>query len=94
MHITIHLHPTIPIATLVKYIKVASAIWIKEQRIFPGFKGWQEGYGAFTYSINEKDKLINYIAIQQEHHKLISFKEEYIKLLKENGIEFNEKYLQ
>jgi REP element-mobilizing transposase RayT len=93
LHIATHLHPTIPLATLVKDIKVSSAIWIKEQRIFPDFKGWQEGYGAFTYGSNEKNKLINYIMNQQEHHILMSFKDEYIKLLKENGIEFNEKYL-
>ena len=93
IHIATHIHPTVSLSTLVKDIKVASSIWIKEQKIFPDFNGWQEGYGAFTYSIREKDTLIRYIKNQQEHHRNITFKEEYIELLQENGIEFDEKYL-
>jgi len=93
LHIATHIHPAIPLATLVKDIKIASSVWIKEKKIFPDFRGWQEGYGAFTCSFHEKDKLVKYIEMQQEHHKLKSYKEEYIELLKENGIEFNEKYL-
>ena len=61
--------------------------------IFPDFDAWQEGYGAFTYSIKEKNVLINYIKNQQKHHKIKTFKEEYIELLTKNGIDFNENYL-
>ncbi len=60
--------------------------------MFPVFKAWQEGYGAFTYSIKEKEALVNYIENQATHHKAITFREEYIKLLNEHGIEFDEKY--
>ena len=90
LHIATHIHPTIAVSSLVKDIKVSSSIWIKDQRIFPGFTSWQEGYGAFTYSIKEKEVLINYIKNQEIHHKTISFREEYIKLLKEHKIEFDE----
>jgi hypothetical protein len=55
--------------------------------------GWQEGYGAFTYSIREKDMIINYLKNQKEHHKSESFYDEYKRLLIENGVVFDEKYL-
>jgi putative transposase len=93
LHIATHVHPTIAVADLIKDIKVSSALWIKEEKIFSNFIAWQEGYGAFTYSIKEKDALIDYIKKQEGHHKNISFKEEYIKLLYKHGVEFDEKYL-
>ena len=93
VHIITHIHPTVAVASLIKDIKVASSDWIKNERIFPMFSAWQVGYGAFTYSIKEKDVLINYVKNQEEHHKKVSFKDEYISLLKEHGIEFDEKYL-
>ncbi len=93
IHILTHLHPSIALSDLIKDIKLASSKFIKEQNIFPDFKGWQDGYGAFTYSIDRKDILINYIKNQEEHHRVKSFREEYIVLLRENGIEFEEKYL-
>jgi hypothetical protein len=57
------------------------------------FAGWQDGYGGFTYSVKEKDRLIDYVKNQDEHHRIKSFKEELIELLNEHGIEFNDKYL-
>jgi len=93
IHIITHLHPTIALSSLIKDMKIASSIWIKKENIFPDFNGWQDGYGAFTYSINDKDRLIEYVKNQREHHKMKSFKEEYTELLKEHGIEFDEKYL-
>ncbi len=93
IHIFTHLHPTIALSALVKDIKVSSSLYIKEQHLFNYFTNWQEGYGAFTYSIQEKDRLIEYVKNQEEHHKTKSFTEEYIDLLNENGIEFDEKYL-
>ena len=93
IHIVTHLHPTVALSSLIKDMKIASSKWIKEKNIFPSFSGWQDGYGAFTYSIKEKDRLIEYVKNQKEHHKTKSFKEEYIELLNEHGIEFDEKYL-
>jgi REP element-mobilizing transposase RayT len=93
IHIVTHLHPTVALSSLIKDMKIASSKWIKEKNIFTGFSGWQDGYGAFTYSIKDKDRLIEYVKNQKEHHKTKSFKEEYIELLNEHGIEFDEKYL-
>ncbi len=93
LHIATHIHPTVALSSLVKDIKIASSIWIKEQNLFPDFISWQKGYGAFTYSVKEKETLINYIKKQQEHHKTLTFREEYKTLLDEHNIEFDEKYL-
>lgn len=93
LHILTHVHPTIAVSSLVKDIKLAADDLIKRENIFPMFKGWQDGYGAFSESIKEKDRLINYIKNQEEHHRKISFWDEYKALLKEHEIEFDEKYL-
>ncbi len=93
IHIVTHIHPTVAVASLVKDIKLASTEYIKLEFLFPGFDGWQEGYGAFTYSIHAKNNLIEYVKNQEEHHRRKTFREEFIKLLEEHEIEFDEKYL-
>ena len=94
IHIIFNLHPTITLSSLVKDIKKASDLMMKKERtLFHSFPGWQVGYGAFTYSADSLDNLIRYVRNQEEHHKRRSFREEYLAFLKENGIEFNEKYL-
>lgn len=93
LHILTHLHPSVALADLIKDIKLASSKYIKEKNLFPKFNGWQDGYGAFTYSIDRKDVLINYIKNQEERHRIKTFREEYIELLQAHGIDFEEKYL-
>jgi REP element-mobilizing transposase RayT len=93
IHIVTHLHPSISLASLVKDIKLASSDYIKSVHLFPDFHGWQNGYGGFTYSFKDKDHLIEYVKNQEEHHKIVTFRDELIELLHEHGIEFDEKYL-
>ena len=93
LHIISHLHPSIALADLVKDIKLSSCSMINQKLLFPSFNGWQNGYAAFTYSISEKNRLIEYVKNQEAHHKEISYKEELIRLLKEHEIEYDEKYL-
>jgi putative transposase len=93
IHIITSLHPSLALADLIKDIKLASSKMIKVEKIFPEFTGWQDGYGAFTYQYNVIDALIEYVKNQEEHHKKVTFRDEYIALLKEHGIDFDEKYL-
>ena len=93
IHILTHLHPSISLSSIIKDIKISSNLFVKQEKLFSSFDGWQNGYAAFTYSISEKDRLINYIINQEMHHKKMSYKEELITLLNEHEIEFNEKYL-
>jgi putative transposase len=93
VHILTTLHPTVPLAGLVKDLKVASSLWIKDGTVFPEFDGWQDGYGAFTCAWRDKDALIEYIKGQVEHHRVESFQDELRRMLGEHGVAFDERYL-
>jgi len=93
LHLVFSLHPSVALADLVKDMKVASSKFIKKKNLFPGFTGWQVGYGAFTYSIEAKDNLVRYVKNQEEHHRIKTFKQEYIELLQEHEVEWKEEYL-
>jgi len=93
IHIVLHIHPSVALASIVKDIKLASIKQIKVQGLFKEFNGWQDGYGAFTYSIKEKDRLIEYVKNQEEHHRRKTYKEELVQLLKEHEVAFDDKFL-
>jgi REP element-mobilizing transposase RayT len=92
IHSLLSVHPTVALADLLKGIKVASSTWIKEDKVFPNFAGWQEGYGAFTHSLREQPELIAYLKRQEEHHRKVTFEEGYRKLLLDAGIKIDERY--
>ncbi len=93
IHILSDLHPSIALADYMKDIKVASSIWMKESALFPKFRGWAEGYGAFTKTYRDKGIIINYIKNQEEHHRKVSFEKEYKRLLKEHGVKYDERFI-
>jgi len=93
IHILAELHPTVCLADLIKDIKLSASQWIKAENVFPGFMGWQTGYGAFTVSPKGKDALIEYIKNQENHHRRTTFTEELRILLDEAGIVYDPKYL-
>ena len=73
-------------------LKKASSAWIHEeigQRSF----SWQEGYAAFTVSATVRDAVRKYISNQEEHHRLKSFREEFVELLEKTGVEYDPRYL-
>ncbi len=92
LHVLTDMNPSIAPIDFVRDIKVSSSIWIKKSNLFPAFKGWAVGYGSFTCSYRDIDRLIQYIKNQQEQHKKISFEEEYRDLLLEYGITPDEKF--
>ncbi|HPF01516.1 MAG TPA: transposase, partial [Bacteroidales bacterium] len=93
VHILFTLHPSVSLSDLIKDLKLSTSSFIRTKKLFPMFDGWQEGYGAFTYTYSAKENLIRYVSNQQEHHKKISFYEELKNLLIENEIDFDEGYL-
>ena len=93
IHLLISLHPSVALSNLIKDIKISSNHFISRHKLFPGFKGWQVGYSAFTFSENEKKRLMNYVENQEEHHKESSFRSELIGLLQEQDIDYKEEYL-
>ena len=93
VHLAVDFPRTITVADFVKKIKGTSSIWIKEQgREFADF-AWQAGYGVFSVSPSHKQKLIDYIANQEEHHRELTFEDEYRQLLKKYDIKVDERYL-
>ena len=94
IHIITHLHPSLAPAFVVKDIKLAChKMILNNKKPFSHFDGWQVGYSGFTYHISSKANLIRYVEKQREHHKIYTYKEELIDLLKEHSVEYNEEYL-
>ena len=89
IHILLRLHPSIALADMVRELKVWSNRFIKEHKLFPKFKKWQTGYGAFSVSKSRRSIVSNYIKKQKEHHKVKSFETEFIETLIANEISFN-----
>jgi putative transposase len=93
IHILIGFNPEESLSTLVKEIKRCSTIFINKNNWVRGKFEWQSGYGAFSYSNSQIDKVYKYIENQEIHHKQITFREEYIEFLKKFGISFEDKYI-
>jgi REP element-mobilizing transposase RayT len=81
------------IAELVRQIKGSSSKWVNEN--FPELRrfAWQAGYGAFTVSYSHISRVKSYIATQAEHHRTMTFQEEYLVFLRRHHIPFDERYL-
>lgn len=92
-HILVGLHPAVSISDMARDIKSDSSKWMKANRMVSGNFSWQVGYGAFSYSRSQLDTIVKYILNQPIHHRTISFKEEYLELLKQFEIEFDDHYL-
>ena len=93
IHILLSIKPNCLLSDLMRDIKASSSKWINEKRFVQGKFQLQEGFGAFSVSQSQVDKVIAYIDNQETHHKKLAFKEEYIGLLKSYKIEFDEKYV-
>jgi putative transposase len=93
LHILFGLRPSQSISDLMQDIKGGSSKWINEKKLIRGKFSWQEGYGAFSYSKTELSNVIRYINNQTIHHKRKTFSEEYLELLREFEIDYNDQYL-
>lgn len=92
VHIFFGMPVTTCISDLVGAVKANSSRWINEEQFVARFE-WQSGYGAFSHSKSQRDNVINYIMNQEDHHKLKSFKEEYLKMLQDFEVDYDDKYL-
>ena len=93
LHLFIGLNPNQAISNLIRIVKSDSSEWINKENLTRGKFQWQEGYGAFSHSRSQVNKVVNYITNQQEHHKKKTFLEEYQQILKDFNIEFDERYI-
>jgi len=93
VHILFGIPLTTSIADFVGTVKTNSSKWINEQGYIRSKFNWQDGYGAFSYAKSHRDIVIKYIMNQEEHHRVKSFKEEYIKMLTDFDVVYEDKYL-
>ncbi|MRT93654.1 IS200/IS605 family transposase [Ancylomarina sp. 16SWW S1-10-2] len=93
IHILIGMKPSCCLSDLVREIKKASNLFIKEKK-FTNFKfEWQEGFGAFSYNQSALTEIVKYIENQKIHHKKNSFKDEYLGFLEKFNVEYKDEYL-
>ena len=93
VHLLIGLRATHCLADVVRDIKRESSSWIHDTIGVSEF-AWQEGYGAFTVSPTQCESVRMYIQNQEHHHHgNKSFQDEYLSMLQQAGVEFDEKYL-
>ncbi len=92
LHLFVELTGKQAVADFVREVKASSSKWLKANPHFPQFSGWGKRYAAFSYSINDKEKIVNYIAGQKAHHSHVSLEEELKALLAEQGCAIDERY--
>ena len=93
VHILIGLRPTQSLSDLIKQVKQDSSKWINSKQLVVGKFSWQSGFGAFSYAKSQLPNVINYIKNQETHHASKSLREEYVQLLEEFGVSYNERYI-
>ena len=93
VHLLFGLARTRALSDLVQSIKTSSSKWIKEQGSEMSAFHWQAGYGAFSVSQSDSDRVVAYIQNQAEHHRTMSFQEEYRRVLERYDIAFDERYV-
>ncbi len=93
VHILCRLGRTTSVADLVKELKRDSSQWLKTKAPDLASFYWQNGYGAFSVSPGHVEALRAYIANQEEHHRTVSFQDEFRRLLTKYGLEWDERYV-
>ena len=92
-HLLLALPATVAIAEAMRVVKTNSSKWIHET--FPRLSvfAWQHGYGAFSVSQSNVGAVEAYIDTQEEHHRTMTFQEEFVAFLKRHGISYDPKYV-
>ncbi len=93
VHVLFALPVTSCISDVMEVVKANSSKWINQQGFIQGKFQWQAGYGAFSLSKSHRDKTIHYIMNQEEHHTTVTFKKEYLDLLKLYEVAYDDRYL-
>lgn len=93
LHLFVGFRPHQSLADLMQDIKGNSSKWINENHFTRSKFAWQEGYGAFSYSQSHLSNVINYIKNQENHHKKITFIDEYKAFLKTFEVEYDVRYI-
>jgi len=93
VHAFFELNPATSLADIMEKAKANSSKWINENKFIAGHFECQRGYGGFSYSRSQRDAVIHYIMTQPQHHRQHTFQEEYMKMLQDFEIPFENQYL-
>ncbi|HEX4886618.1 MAG TPA: IS200/IS605 family transposase [Luteibaculaceae bacterium] len=93
IHILLSIKPHVVLSDLIRDIKANSSRWVNYEGLVMGKFQWQEGFGVFSCSKSQLDNVIGYINNQEQHHEKKTFREEYVAMLQQFGIEFDERFL-
>ena len=93
VHCFFGLKPSVSLSDLMKNVKAKSSKWVNDSKVASTRFEWQEGYGAFSYSRSQLDEVYKYIENQAEHHKIMTFREEYIAFLKKFDVPYDERFI-
>ena len=93
IHVLSTMSKNISLARMMEEVKRHSSRWLKTKGSYYNDFGWQGGYGGFSVSQSVVERTANYIKNQEQHHKKLSFRDEYLRFLKEYGVDYNEVYL-
>ncbi len=92
IHILCVMAKTLSIGKIVEEIKTSTSKWIKTKDPKYKYFYWQHGYGAFSISSGHIEAVCDYIANQKQHHKTITFEDEFRSLLQKYDIKFDERH--
>ena len=93
VHLLLSLHPQTALSDLLRQAKAGSSRWIHETFAEQSDFAWQDGYGAFTVSQSSVVQVTTYIAEQEQHHRQVSFQEEFVEFLKRHEIPYDERFI-
>ena len=92
LHLFVSLPANLSMSKFVQELKIVTSKWLKANPHFPLFDRWPKEYAGFSYNLRDKNMIVGYIAKQKEHHRQVSFAEEYRQFLIENAVDIKEEY--
>jgi len=93
IHLLVSMSPVQSPSDLMYHVKRSSSLWINQNRYVKGKFSWQEGFGAFSLGKKQVPGVIQYIEQQELHHNREAFWDEYLKMLKDHEIDYDERYV-
>jgi putative transposase len=93
VHMLIALPPAVAVSDAMRFIKANSSGWVHEKWPTRRTFSWQLGFGVFSVSKSNVSQIVKYIENQKEHHRRVTFQEEFLDFLRKHEIEYDERYI-
>ena len=93
VHIFFGHPPNKNVSEIVQVVKANSSKWVNKNKFIAGKFEWQSGFSAFSYARSQRDNVTGYIMGHEEHHRIKSFREEYLEMMNKFEVEYEDRYL-